>query len=267
MAALSRGDNPDGTTVITIDDGWHSTYRYALPVLQQLNIPATIFISTYYMQNRIPDTQTLFEYALWCTTATALELTGWPPAARGPWDLADKAGRQRALSNLVAYVDGFPAERRSILAREVVNALGLDWDKIDQSKMFYVMDPNEVRAASAAGMDVQLHTHHHRLPFDDRNATEREIEDNRRALSPLVKGPLAHLAYPKGDYHPRQFGWLSAVAIMTASTCRPGLNYVDTHRLELRRFLDGEDVSDLEFEAELTGMTEIIRRVVRRKRS
>jgi peptidoglycan/xylan/chitin deacetylase (PgdA/CDA1 family) len=42
--ALDRLDHctlPDNPVVITIDDGWHSTYRGMLPVLTRLSLPAT----------------------------------------------------------------------------------------------------------------------------------------------------------------------------------------------------------------------------------
>jgi hypothetical protein len=35
-----------------------------------------------------------------------------------------------------------------------------------------------------------------------------------------------------------------------------GFNYPETERMELRRFLDGENISQVEFEAELSGILE-----------
>jgi peptidoglycan/xylan/chitin deacetylase (PgdA/CDA1 family) len=261
LTGLETGDYPDFATVITIDDGWHSTYRYGLPVLQELELPATVYVTTYCVERRVPEIATLLAYTLSNARRKALHLVDCPAAVGGPWDLTNGKERRRALSAVVAYAESRPFEQRTAFARQVVEAAGLDWERLESAKMFYLMDEGEVRALAEAGINIQLHTHRHRLPLHDRQATEAEIELNRRFLSALVPYPLDHLAYPRGEYQPTQFGWLEAAGIESAMTCEPGLNYADTPRLQLRRFLDGEDVSIIEFEAELCGLAHLIRRV------
>jgi len=48
--------------------------------------------------------------------------------------------------------------------------------------------------------------------------------------------------------------------VESAVTCDTGLNYADTPRLALKRFLDCQHVSEIEFEAELSGLKEIMRK-------
>lgn len=40
---------PDKSVVITIDDGWRSTYEIALPILKEFDVPATVFIYTDFI--------------------------------------------------------------------------------------------------------------------------------------------------------------------------------------------------------------------------
>ena len=47
----------------------------------------------------------------------------------------------------------------------------------------------------------------------------------------------------------------------SATTCNADLNYPDKPSLELKRFLDGENISDIEFEAELSGFNELLRKM------
>ncbi len=88
----------------------------------------------------------------------------------------------------------------------------------------------------------------------------REIDDNRAVLEPIVGRPCDHLCYPSGVYTPDQWPWLEACAIASATTCELGLNDRCTPRFGLRRFLDSETVSEIEFEAEISGFAELIRR-------
>jgi peptidoglycan/xylan/chitin deacetylase (PgdA/CDA1 family) len=121
------------------------------------------------------------------------------------------------------------------------------------------MTPDEVRAAGAA-LDVQLHTHRHRFP-DDPLLARAEIEENRRVLAPLVERPLVHFCYPSGYWSEALFPVLEAAGVETATTCEGGLNGPDAHPYALSRFFDGEHVTALEFEAELSGAAELLRTV------
>ncbi len=46
ISYLNSSAPPKKTAVITIDDGYKSFYRNALPLLKQLNVPSTLFINT-----------------------------------------------------------------------------------------------------------------------------------------------------------------------------------------------------------------------------
>jgi hypothetical protein len=52
--------------------------------------------------------------------------------------------------------------------------------------------------------------------------------------------------------------------IVSATTTRRGLNFASTPSLGLLRLLDGEELTQLEFEAELSGFADLARRSVQR---
>src|SRR6516162_11432115 len=114
------------------------------------------------------------------------------------------------------------------------------------------------------------------VALDDREKVEWEIAKNRAVLERLVSRPLEHFCYPSGAYalpdgrllfasELNQGEWLAALGVKSATTIEPGLNYPDTPRFALRRLMDGHPVSDIEFEAEMTGFMEIVRAVRERR--
>lgn len=45
---------PDGAFVVTFDDGYANNFTAALPILQELNVPATLFLATAYLDSDRP---------------------------------------------------------------------------------------------------------------------------------------------------------------------------------------------------------------------
>ena len=90
---------------------------------------------------------------------------------------------------------------------------------------------------------------------------EREIEENRKRLEPLLGRRLKHFCYPSGVYHPRVYPWLGELGLKSATTTTARLCYRDTPRFALPRIVDGEDVHPTEFEADLSGVLELARRI------
>lgn len=65
---------PNNSVVITIDDGYKSTYTLAYPILKQLNVPTTIFPSTNFIDKKEVLWIDRIEYAISKTKADNLKL-------------------------------------------------------------------------------------------------------------------------------------------------------------------------------------------------
>ena len=103
------------------------------------------------------------------------------------------------------------------------------------------------------------YTHNHRFP-DDPDLAQAEIQKNIAVLAPYASKPLRHFCYPSGIWSEKQWPILAGAGIRSAMTCEPGLNSSLTRPFAMTRFLDGEDVRQVEFEAEMQGYSELLRR-------
>jgi len=258
---LQDGSLPPCAVVLTFDDGAFSTWRLGTPVLREYKLPGTFYVSTYYSVKQTPVFRITVQYMFWKTRAAQVDLSGLELPVSGTHVLPDSALVWKIIEHGESSLDDVA---RCTLAAELGSRLSVSYEDIVRSRAFSIMTADEIREAVHAGLDIQLHTHRHRLPNDPELA-RREILDNRAVLEPLVGGPLRHLCYPSGAWSRKHFAPLQDEGILSATTCDGGLNYRDTPPLALRRFLDGEGISDIEFEAELSGFAELLRRFFRRR--
>jgi peptidoglycan/xylan/chitin deacetylase (PgdA/CDA1 family) len=257
---LERGDLPPCAVVITIDDGFYGTYAVAFPVLARRAFPATVYVTTYYVRKENPVFGLAVQYLLWKTQKRALDAHGLDFLGASPVPITNEAEKGAALQRIIGHgeteCDG---NGRMRLAEMIGERTAVDFARVRETRIFSLVNETEIREMASRGIDIQMHTHRHVFPPDKARALG-EIRDNRAALEPLVSRPLVHFCYPKGKWSEEQLPWLAGAGVRSAVTCDRGLNDRGTPLLALRRFGDDESLSRIEFEAELSGFAEMVRK-------
>jgi peptidoglycan/xylan/chitin deacetylase (PgdA/CDA1 family) len=247
----------DNTLVVTIDDGWVSTFTEAAPVLAQFGLPSTLYVTSYYAERDADVFNVVVFYMLWKTKLDRVSLqTGY----------ADIDDRYQLRGNTLAvgtrWIEFANAtltwQQRQALLIELAHALQLDAAEVLAGDRFRIARPNQIRTVLGAGMDIQLHTHRHKLPDSSYEAMEREVIQNKALLEHWTGRTCMHFCYPSGAYTIQQSEWLERMGLASSTTCDPGSNPVGTHPQRLRRILDRDNWSDLEFEAALFGVTDLL---------
>lgn len=259
------GSLPGKCVVITIDDGWFGTYTKMLPLLDRFKFPSTLYVSSYYMEKQTQVFNVAIDYVAWSATKTKLDLSDLAASLSGVYDLNNNNERQEAISRVIEFGEKMAsAEHRQDVFLRFCKALGIDGNEIAVARLLSFMTRNEVADAAHRGVDIQLHTHRHRFPDYDYSSAVSEIEQNREFLKDISGGRLTHFCYPSGEYSTDQFSWLEKLGIDSAVTTEIGLNARSQSKYELRRILDSEDMTELEFEAELSGAAHFVRKWSRR---
>lgn len=259
LARLAAGTLPRDCTAITIDDGFEGTLTLAAPLLKQYELPAMVYVTTYYVEKRAPVFRLALQYLVWqgCDDDDARRVAAEMPVL----GLQSATVRVPELMwALIRHGEALPSEAaRGALLERVADLLGLGDGLEARLAPFKLLAPDQVPRLAAFGVDVQLHTHRHRFPPHDADDARREVLDNRRSLAALLNHTLDHFCYPSGIYQPTQWPLLDSLGVVSATTCETGLNSRSTPRLGLKRFLDSEAISAIEFEAELAGFSELLR--------
>jgi peptidoglycan/xylan/chitin deacetylase (PgdA/CDA1 family) len=256
---LRSGTLPPKAVAITFDDGHQDFYLNAWPILRQFGYPATLYLTTYYALDQRPVFDMFCSYLLWKGGQPSLEAADLLGDSV-PLRLDTPEGRKETMRRIFKHVKlhMFTASEKEEFTRKLAGKLGLDYEALRARKLLHIMSPDQVREIAAAGVDIQLHTHRHRVP-EDADLFRREIEDNRRGIAELLgERQTIHFCYPSGVTFPECLPWLEELGIRSATTCEHGLADAGTHPLLLPRLLDTSNLSPLEFRGWLSGFSSLL---------
>ena len=249
-----NGTLPPRSVVITFDDGLSDFAQVVAPLLVEFGYPATVYVTSYYSEKQWPVVPPILGYLLW-KAGERLRSFEWPSA--GIKDMADDnlpTLRRRILARLERYADdrAMPGYERWELAKSVADRLGVDLGTIRRRRVLHIMTSEEIRTVASQGVDVQLHTHRHRVPRDAA-LFEAEILENRGRLEALTGRKTEHFCYPNGVVFDECLPWLRSLGVKSAVTCESGLHSASGNPLLMPRFIDTLGQSELVFESWLSG--------------
>jgi len=263
FASLKNGNTQPYSTVITIDDGWYGTYKYMVPPIEKEILPATIYVYTEAVDLQVALPKILIPALLHLSDKSRLRFTKPGAVDSDEISIASETEKQRAVADFLSLLEKLTTDQAVALSREVANGLGFDYDEIVRSRQFGFMTYEEIADANRRGIDIQLHTHSHDLDAESPEKVADEIKINRAKLAPHVTSSLEHFCYPSGVNCSAMHPYLDASGVKSATLIDTGLVAPKSHRFELKRILDGENIDLLEFEAEMSGFLEIVRTVKR----
>lgn len=245
--------------VLTMDDGWAATLELVGDVLAKHRLPLMLYVTSYYAEKQGAVINVALAYTLWKSIGQTLIIDDEQLGVKKSYLIRDN-NISHIVNELCCAIDAISdfAIRQQLLLNIAIQ-LGVNLHP-EGKLMFRSLDKQELKALMQANLDVQLHTHRHCSPQDESQFT-REIRQNIDYLQAITaKDKLQHFCYPSGEYYLPQLPWLNACGVITATTIYPGMLTSETDKLQIPRFLDGEDVHQIEFEAELCGLSSVIRK-------
>jgi peptidoglycan/xylan/chitin deacetylase (PgdA/CDA1 family) len=256
-------------TVITFDDGWASTATELVPVLAEMAIPSTLYLCTSHYLEGWPLVSVTVRYAIWKSQKTHIRIDDFHPDVDGAYDLVTLKDRTALALRIVETIAQNSNNSETVRAwlERVGRCFGLSQDELAlDTRRFQYLTKEELQMLPAAGCSVELHGHVHRYPAGTPQAFYDDLVRCREVIVEQGLPKPVHYCYPSGSFDGPASDVMAKLEIESATTCVPGLISTSEHtrRYYLPRFLDGEDVDPLEFEAEVSGFSELIRRMLRK---
>jgi peptidoglycan/xylan/chitin deacetylase (PgdA/CDA1 family) len=227
---LKSGRVEHDCMVLTFDDGFYDNYEIVVPILQSLQIPATMYLATSVIGQ--PRTLWFNEgiARLWQTRGAAVTVKSLGKS----YPLGPPVERIRTAYRFLADVKaGAPPERW----HEVLSEVGDDYlmEPIDRAVSW-----EEAEAfAREPLVTVGGHTvHHYILSRCSPELARSELDQCRRTLSAKLGVEVEHFAYPRG--HDEDFGdehveMLQELGYRSAVTTSFGVNHAGADIYRLKR--------------------------------
>ena len=233
--AVARGDQPpEASFAVTFDDGLAGNAIHAVPMLRDLDIPATFFVPSAFIGSGGD---------LWVASLREILRTwreGAIPAEPGLWpelSADDETRRYAAFHRIKESLKIRDKERQGALRRLAERAGGIvrlpEPDRVVDRELFLRL--------TQPGFSVGSHTRTHPiLSALDPAEARVELEGSRTDLERLAGLPVLDFAYPNGrfhDFNEETRRLVDEAGYRCAVTTEPGTVRRADDRLALRRCL------------------------------
>ena len=235
VAALQRGALTEPTAAITFDDGFRNNFTLAFPQLQELALPASIFVSTGFVDSDQPP---WFCRILRALGDTRVPVLNW---SRQHFDLSSVRQKQLVAGRLMDHLKSLPQNRLEQEVDVIETLLQLEAGQgVAPDSPFRMLSTDEIRAMAESGL-VEFGGHsvsHAILSQLTGSSLRQEIEHCIAELTDMTGGVIEQFAYPNGrasDFDHRCLDVLQERGISIALTAMAGSNPRASSSLTLHR--------------------------------
>ncbi|MBI3784916.1 MAG: polysaccharide deacetylase family protein [Deltaproteobacteria bacterium] len=228
-------------TAITFDDGYRDNLETALPILERHGLPATVFVTTDFLDDKtLPDGERLrqaFEH-LWADgSAPALTSDATGSIAPAIRRALAKPGSFDAVREVRQKLKHLPANEIERVMATLEQRSGTAEPKSTPAGL--MLHWHEVRVLAARGVEIGSHTVSHAiLSRVTDSVAARELRESKQRLEEATGKPVVGFAYPNGqatDFSQTHVSALRQLGYVYACSAVRGINRPGSDLFRLRR--------------------------------
>ncbi|MEO8051855.1 MAG: polysaccharide deacetylase family protein [Acidobacteriota bacterium] len=229
---------PQKTLALTVDDGYRDFLENAFPVFQSLDVPATVYLVTDFLDRRCWLWTDRVACAVEQTSRVSFDITVGPRSLR--FKLQTPAERSNAARTIIEAAKQLPNAQREDLVERLPGLLQVQLDA-EPPAALQPLRWDEVRMMARHGIEFGAHTRSHPIlsRIEENIRLRAEIEDSQRRIAEEIGSPVLHFCYPNGepgDFTDAAVECVQQAGFRTAVTTTPGMNANDEPRFRLRRY-------------------------------
>lgn len=230
----------DFAVAITFDDGYKDNYLHAYPVLKKYNVPATIYMTTRFLQG---DTS-MWWRELWERLELDETISISVNNTNYVWRTLSRDLKIKCFKEIRQILLGTDRNTYLSLVKQI---------SVNGSPKAYpdlCLSSDEIMHLDHEGLvTIGSHTHNHFcLTNLTKNEVAEEMSRSKEILEGLLKKPVRHLAYPYGkpkEAGDREFSLAKDCGYETGVTTvnsglSPSSNVFSLQRLEIREHVNSE---------------------------
>lgn len=189
ITALAENRIPPRAVCITFDDGYRSIHELALPVLQEFNLPATVFVTTGHMENGSMWNDKIID-ALRKLPAGELDLQEF---GLGIFILEPIHDRKETVAKLIEKSKYLHPTARIELVQKLSRLSNTP------QGAHLMLTKEMVRNLAREGIEIGGHTVSHPIltRIEDAHA-QYEMDACKKQLEEITEKPVRFFAYPNG---------------------------------------------------------------------
>lgn len=221
---------PDNAVCVTFDDGYADNAIYALPILKKWGIPATVFVSTGFLDGGIMWNDSVLEAIRLCENEIDLTFLGL-----GICKLPTKLSRKDIAHEILKKIKHKDQDSRNKAVSKLVEQVNIPLPRD------LMMSSQQVLEMHEAGIDIGGHTVNHPILTKLKNEdAEAEIINGKNYLEVLLGKPIEFFAYPNGqpvqDFNSKHKVMAKKCGFKAALSTAWGVSTRETDKYELARF-------------------------------
>jgi peptidoglycan/xylan/chitin deacetylase (PgdA/CDA1 family) len=243
-ALIEKKTLPKRAAIVTFDDGYKDNYMEAFPILKKYKIPATIFLTTGYIETDNVFWWNIIGYILCNTRLKTIELEGFGDISPPP-----KENMFYSLRMTYQKFKRIPDEKKKRLIELLIQKSGVDVPKDFGKNLMLSWD--NIREMNENGIDFGAHTVTHsiltNLPLSQ---AKFEIVESKKILEKKLDKPVTSFCYPNGfasDYNSDIIQLLKDNGYLCSVTSIPKMVNTNSDLFELGRVPSGYDDKSFKF--------------------
>lgn len=256
---------PHKAVIITIDDGYRSTYTCAFPILQHHGVPSTVFLSTDFIDRKHYLWTSRIEYAVIKTSAQSVTL--WIKNREEELPCHDLPSKRTTVRKIKSALKELPSSNIEEVVEALEKAVGHSLLRLTLiPPIFEPLTWEQIDEMNASGLvTFGSHTASHAiLSRLSRVEVSRELVSSKETIESRLGTCCEFFCYPNGqpgDFTELTTSMVKEAGFRCASTTIEGANSSNDDLFTLKRYMVPAGINSGRLAMIVCGLNQVVQKL------